>query len=259
MKPKSFVAFSCPHVPLLDEDAFTWLLGEIDELEPDYLINLGDTFEADSSSRWPSEYDWTIKDEYEAAQKMLERLGSVTSPECKKVMLAGNHDANITALGRFDKRIRDVLDPREHVPAMREWQVEWDYEYDTTRTKGVFMLNDVLFMHGFEANISSDAMQAILMCNPFGLLVSGHTHMPKPVTQVNKTQRVCLPYWYANAGCMRNLDPDYVSRKRHHDWGHALVHGEVNPDVMNVRSTNGLRRHAGWDAQTKIYRYASDG
>ena len=63
-KITTWIAFSCPHVPLQCDAAIDWMLGQISDLSPDVIIHLGDGHEADSASRWPSEYDWSLEDEF---------------------------------------------------------------------------------------------------------------------------------------------------------------------------------------------------
>ena len=239
---KTFLAFSCTHHPLQDDSAIDWMLGKIDEYKPDVVVHLGDGHEAASASKWPTEFDFDLKDEYAAHNQFLADIRSV-SGKAELVMMEGNHDDNIRAVGRIDKQFRPMLTPEQWEPELKHWKV-YPYVYSS---RGVHSLGNVHFFHGYECNQSSDKFQTVLLGKPYGLGVSGHTHRPKHVEQVHMTQAVPLPYWFANAGCMRTMDCDYMERKRQHQWGQAIVVGES-------RITKSPRMSRTWDARTEIFR-----
>lgn len=239
-----WAAFGCPHVPLHDREATGWMLDTIARHRPDVVVHLGDGHEADSASRWPSEYAWTLADEFEAHNKFLAAVGKA-APKARKVFCWGNHDANLLAINRLDRRVRGLCDPRQHEPELRGWQ---HVPYIYCRTRGVYRLGQVTFAHGYEHASRSGEYQAILLGQPYGLLVAAHTHRPEPVTQAMRSPTVPLPYWYSNVGCLRDLKPPYVERKRTHAWGHAVALGEAD----NVKSPR-LRRC--WDARVEVFRW----
>jgi predicted phosphodiesterase len=250
VRPTRFLAFSCPHCPLQDERAVEWLLGRIEAERPDVVVHLGDGHEADSASRWPSEYDWSLSDEFEAHDALLKRI-RLAHPKARRVFLEGNHDANTREIGRIDKRLRsqcDYRDPDNEPELARHWERPCDYVYD--RRRGCFRIGQVTFAHGFEASQGGDEFQSILLGVPMGLFVGGHTHRPTPhVGQARRTNAVPLPYWFANPGCLRDLKPPYMTRKRSHGWGQGVVIGEAVP----IKSPRMARQ---WDARVEIFRTA---
>jgi len=251
--PKSvkFVSFACTHSPLQDPEAIEWLIKNIKEIKPDYTILMGDMLEAASASRWDNEEQWSLKEEFMSADNMLKDIRRA-SGSAKTVFLPGNHDDNIISINRLDKRLRGLCDYRkEHnMPELfNNWLQPTQYTFD--RTRGCFRLGQVTFSHGYECHSSSDEMQSILLGKPYGLFVSGHTHRPIPVTQAKRTATVPLPYWYANAGCLRLLDPEWVKRKRTHLWGHGLVCGEAS-------LIQGSRESCCWSAETRIFQMKND-
>jgi len=222
----SWLFFTCLHVPLHDDEFVDWLIEQIKERKPDVIIHGGDGHEADSASRWPSEYDWTLSDEFRAHNEILKRIRQA-SPKSKRVFLPGNHDDNILALNRIDWKLRDLCDYRELEPELKHWEQPAEYVYD--REKGVYRIGQVTFAHGYECGASSDEYQAYQLGLPYGLFVSGHTHRPVAVTQAQRTKTIRLPYWYANAGCGRDMvDVPYMMRKRRFDWGQGIVVGEAD-------------------------------
>lgn len=241
----SFLAFSCPHCPLEDKEAIDWLIGEIGERKPNVIVHLGDGHEADSASRWPSEYSWTLAEEFKSHDDLLGRIRGA-HPGARRVFLPGNHDANIQAIGRIDKKLRDLCDYRDREPELKHWEQPAEYIYD--RYKGVFRLGQVTFAHGYESGVGADEIQSITLGVPYGLYVGGHTHKPLPVTQAKRTSAIPLPFWFANAGTMRDIwDVPYMERKRRHQWGQATVIGEV-------AITKSPRMTRQWNAETVVYR-----
>lgn len=245
MTIETFLAFSCTHCPLQDENAISWLLDQIAFRRPDYIIHLGDGHEADAASRFVSEYDWDLRDEFNEHNSVLRDIRLAYSP-AKRVFLPGNHDANILEWNRINKKLRGLCNFMEYEPELRNyWSVPSLYEYST---RGVFRLGQVTFGHGYSSAANADEIMAIEFCVPFGLWVGGHTHKPVDVTRARKNARVSLPFWYSNAGCMRTLKPHYARRIRTFGWGQAVVVGEFLRDFRY----NQLRPQ--WSAETVIYR-----
>jgi hypothetical protein len=236
---------------LQDDKAIDWMLGRLEKIQPDVVVHLGDGHEADSASRWPTEYDWDIVDEWDSHNAMLAKIRKA-APKARRVFLPGNHDANFQEICRIDKKLRRACDFRDHEPELKDhWELPASYVYDKRR--GTFSIGQVTFAHGYEAGANADEFHAILLAAPFGLYVGGHTHRPTPcVMRAKRTATVPLPYWYANAGAMRNLKPPYMERKRTHNWGQAIVVGEAVP----LKSPR-MSRH--WDARVEIFRMADDG
>lgn len=253
MESVSFVAFSCPHCPLQDGGAVAWMLDRIGSLRPDVVVHLGDGHEADSASRWPSEYDWTLADEFAAHEALLKAIRKA-APRARRVFLPGNHDDNLLSINRIDKRLRGLCDYRakSNSPELHEyWEQPVEYVYD--RRRGVFRIGQVSFCHGFESGANGDEYHAILLGQPYGLHVTGHTHRPTPVVvQAMRTRGIPLPYWYANPGCLRDLKPPYMKRRRSHGWGQGIVVG-----AASVTKSPRLSRQ--WEAVVEVYRMADDG
>ena len=89
---EKIIAFSCTHMPLADNSAKAFLIAQIEEKKPTQIVHLGDLLEADAASRWPSEYTWTLGDEFIAADRFLLDIRKAAPVGCKFVFLEGNHD-----------------------------------------------------------------------------------------------------------------------------------------------------------------------
>ncbi len=238
LQPKNgetkFLALSCSHAPLQDNDTISVICDRIAEYQPDVIVHLGDLFEADSASKWGSEYSWTYEDElYEGCENVLKRLREA-HPYAECWLLSGNHDENLRAEGRFDSKIRDSLDWQApqyttggtylNQELIENWHLKAKYQYNT---KGTARLGSVVFAHGYEAGGSSDKFQAFSLGWPNGCFISGHSHAPTPGFAHNAklTARRQSDRWFLNAGCTRHMECSYMERKHQANWGHAVVYG----------------------------------
>jgi len=79
------------------------------------------------------------------------------------------------------------------------------------------------------------------------LFVRGHTHRPVGVEQCTRTSKIKLPWYYANAGTMGPLNPDYMNRKDSSGWGAAIVRGEASLSEPRRPSTSD------WDAHVELF------
>ena len=250
---KRIVAYSCPHLPLVDVAWEQWLCKRIRQLKPDEVICLGDMHEAAHASRWPTVYKWTMQHEKAEVRRHMDRITRAW-PNAKRTLLMGNHDANMLNLLRIDTEKYGTEDfdwTLWYDKQLRDgWEIAREYVYDPEW--GALQRGQVTFCHGYSSGTQADKEMALVLGQPYGLTVTGHTHRPKPVTQAMATTRVSLPYWYANPGCGRTLKPDYVQQKLTQDWGQGLV-------VVNYegwRYHNYIPREPRWEAWTEIFRGA---
>jgi predicted phosphodiesterase len=244
----TFLAFSCTHCPLQDDEAVAWVLGHIAKRKPDVVIHLGDGHEGDAASRWNDEALHDLMAEYEAHNRLLASIRKAAPNNSRLVFLQGNHDANILARDRLDPRVRELLDWRRHEPELEHWDTKAEYEYD--RKRGCFRIGQVCFAHGYDVSDAGIRREALYFAREFGLYVHGHTHRPTPEGppgQLCATTNTPLNWWRANPGCLRELKPDYVKRKNTQLWGQGIVVGSATP----LKSP---RARKCWEAETIIFR-----
>lgn len=255
------VAGSCIHAPDHDEEAIDWFIEQIEEFKPHVVIKLGDDLEADGASRWPSEASHTLIDEYAALDKIDARI-IAASPDAHHVRLMGNHCFNILDQGRVNPKLRELCDWR--IPQysrsgvqVNENSLKWKVvsTYDFCRRRGVFRLGQVTFGHGWLTGAKADLDHSILLGTPYGLFVGGHSHTPTHVEQGRRVSKVPLPYWYANAGCLRGLDPEYMRRNNAFNWGHGCVVVEADIRCGPAKSPRMSRQ---WTAETRIKEMYAD-
>ena len=211
---------------------------EHDHVFVTHFVLLGDLFDACAASVHPrDEIDHTLEDEYEQGSVYLKSIRDVLPKDCKYIWTLGNHDDNIkTADARripFD--LRSLCDWNAHPEfgvEFRKWQQKEYVKPSIHNSKGCYELGQIVFMHGFDAGQNSDELESLqasyaLGGHPWKLVVRGHTHRPRDVTQAKRTAKVLLPYYYANVGTMGPLDPDYILRKDTSQWGAAVCIGEA--------------------------------
>lgn len=259
LKPKpdnavSYLAISCVHSPLQDNQSLGVVGDRIEEYKPDVILCLGDQFEADSASRWSSEYSWDLEHEFAEGNKVLRNL-RMANPDAQCILLPGNHDDNLLSIDRIDKKVRGLCDWRRpqytakgtliNDEIVNHWKIPCDYVYH--RSRGTYRIGSTVFAHGYECGAGSDRVQSVTLGWPHGLFISGHTHRPTegPPKRAQLTAKVPLNHWYLNAGCMRKMDCDYMARKYQSTWGHGIITGWSVP-------INSPRFSKSWDAYCEV-------
>jgi hypothetical protein len=249
-RAEKLVGFSCTHHPLHDPGAISWLIDLIVREKPTVLGFMGDGIESNASSQWPDamELGLDLEDEFKSLNGFLADLRKA-APRARKRYLPGNHEENILRAGRIDKRLRSLVDWKNHrnVPELKNWEVGKSYNY--SRRLGATWLGQICLSHGYETTPTQQSTEAMYFTRnvPHSLYLCGHTHRPQPVTQVEFKGGLTLPHHYANVGCLRNLEPGYMERKRKWGWGHAAFVGEFIP-------TKSPRMSREWDGRIIVRR-----
>ena len=249
-RSERIVAFSCVHAPHHQQWAVEAAAKRIEDLRPDYVVCLGDLFEAASASVHPGEAEHSLLQEYEAAAGVLERLAGA-APKAERIWCLGNHDDNLQARDarRVPKDLRSAIawGNSKWAPTFASWK-------QLPYSKGpecVFRVGQALFWHGFDAGHSSDEMETLQMVNAMGgfswaLGVRGHTHRPLPPTQIMRTRQIPLPFFCANAGSLGPTKPEWARRLDTSRWAPGLV-------VVDALPGNPFRmRGPCWEARTEL-------
>lgn len=247
---KTFLAFSCVHIPFQDKGGVKWLLDAIEDKRPDVVVCLGDLFDANAASRWPNEYKHTLEEEYVGSNDLLKTIRKdILKDKSTCVWLKGNHEANVLAPCRVKKDLRSLVSFEKHIDEHTHW-LHRPYIYHPL--SGTYRLGQVTFAHGYEAGQNGDARQSVRLGVPYGLAVLGHTHRPERVTQT-RLGGVDLPYHYVNTGSFINMNPppQYVMRSNTQRWGQGYVHGEA-------KELKSPRLSRNWDAELVVRKMAWD-
>ena len=253
IRKATFAAISCVHTPFENEDAKSWMLASICANPPSRFIFLGDLFDAGAVTVHPSEFEHALEDEYEHGHKYLSDIMGVLPPETELIWIHGNHDDNILAKDprRSPRGLRSLLSWNKHYE-FGELFRKWKQIPYTKCKQGLYKIGQVYFYHGFDAGVNSDELETLQMAQIVGghahrLFVRGHTHRPVGVEQCTRTSKIKLPWYYANAGTMGPLNPDYMNRKDSSGWGAAIVRGEASLSEPRRPSTSD------WDAHVELF------
>lgn len=230
MSHSTFLAFSCVHCPIHDADGLRWLVDQVGELQPQYLINLGDTFDAESLSSFAKVNEFRLSEEYDAAGQFLAELHDV-SPKSHKIWLMGNHEQRM--LRPDSRHVADLIDYRKRIDEAKRWKhIEYRYH-----PEGTFCLGKMTFYHGFVCGRNSVKGESIKLGVPNGCTVSGHTHRPNPIHRISLG--VCpLPFFMLNPGCFIKPDVEYMLTKDSSLWGQGVITGHVDRDGRNSSKQN---------------------
>ncbi len=247
------VAVSCIHVPNHSEHAKQHLISRLEEIKPTHFIVLGDLFDAAAVSVHNDEFYQSLEDEYEVGAKYLSDIRESLPSSTTLVWCLGNHDDNIQAKDPRRTNIgqRSLLHWNKHKEFGDEF-LRWRQIPYEKSARGLYRLGPCRFYHGFDVGASSDDLETLQMVSTikdqaYSFWVRGHTHRPTPhVMQCRRTQKILLPWFYANAGTMGPLQPDYMARKDSSQWGHALVVGECSLSSPRRPSTKD------WDAHVEL-------
>jgi hypothetical protein len=256
---RRWAAISCVHAPFYNEESFDNLLGRLEEGGPygkltDFIL-LGDLFESSAASVHPNETEHTLAEEYEMGAHYLEEVRARLPKKCRLHWLLGNHDDNLQFKDsrRTEKSTRDLIHWMQSrwEPEFRLWKQRPYIKPSRHSQKGCLQIGQCIFVHGWDCGVNSDETECIQVINATGghahrLVVRGHTHRPVDVTQCKKSIKIKLPFWYANAGTMGPVQPDYMARKDCHHWGASIVWGECKP------GTPGRFSGVEWSAETEL-------
>lgn len=251
-----WAAWSCPHNPITHEHSFRRFLQTVRDFKPHQIICLGDLLDGSPASRFPTEDDWTLADEFDAAGQHLARVRTAAEEaangayDVKCTWLEGNHDYNVTATNRLPRRLRDLCNWRNNPATLLSKEIDaGSWRVVPYSHRQLVRLGQVVFQHGAECGVNAGRNLATLYAPENGLLVFGHTHRPVQPTQAMVTSKIPVKKWFANAGCMVDWDKlAYIYATNISTWGHGCVIGEVQVG-RNVLGKN-------WDAETIIYRMA---
>jgi predicted phosphodiesterase len=253
-KALKLAAFSCTHFPLNDPAATDWVIERVAKEKPDVIAHLGDGIEANAASQWGDAKELAIDldAEYAAQNEFLAALRKA-APKARRIFRPGNHELNVMAAGRIDPRIRKICDwaSPKNIPEWEHWQVERTYNY--CRDLGCTQLGPIFLSHGFETTPGQLATQAMYFLKnwPFALLLTGHTHRPQRIAEVKWQNNLPLNRFYGDVGCLRDLRPTYMDRKRKWGWGHAMFLGEF----VELKSPRMAKE---WGGEVEILRLYDD-
>ena len=255
-----FITYGCAHSPIVHPGAWRWLLKEIDDYQPDFVIDLGDFLEGKAASRWDKDprHKWRLNDEFNCFAERATQI-NIVAPKAKKVLIYGNHDSNLLhEFHRLDEDAKGLVAERwERLQneELKGWSIPCShYGHDQ-----YFRLGQITFQHGGntgKAQTQSHLFkQAVEYGVPFGLHVSAHTHAPVAPKQFQHLD-IHLPYWVANVGTLADWDQMfYMNRASRALWGRGMVRGTVSRSSVD-KSESAFTKPK-WTAELLVHSWAS--
>jgi UDP-2,3-diacylglucosamine pyrophosphatase LpxH len=161
------VAIGDCHFPFVNKKSLRTIYTAIEELQPTYVVQLGDLYDQFCSSRFPRSISYiTPEAEYlnghKLAMEFWRKIREV-APKAKCHQIIGNHDE------RAKKKILQVAPDLE--PFL---DVERLYQFEGVKTQPSeregLILDGVLYMHGYLSRLGDHARHAGMP------VVCGHTH-----------------------------------------------------------------------------------
>ncbi len=251
--PKYRVAsISDIHAPLTCPKRWKWAVDKLKDFKPDAIVINGDWFEGKASSRHEPDarHAWTVTQEFDTVAEQIRELNE-TFPESHRVFLYGNHNDNLMNYqpGRKDTDfyylVQSLRESRIN-PGLKGWHVIDKYRYDKS-----FYIGQLCFRHAYSTSAAGLARELYEHCPYMGLMVTGHTHRPKDVTQHEHVGAI-LPYWTANTGTL--ADPErmhYADRQNTTRWGSGVLLAEVM--APGLKEGRYLYSEPRWSAVVELF------
>lgn len=232
-----------------------WLKELIVKESPDVIVNVGDWFEGEYGSRFAKDKRkaWTIIQEFKSVSQQMQEINAL-APNAQKVWLYGNHEAHILQYDpqRLDDDSRALIDEcyDNHLkPHMDGW-ITKPYGHREN-----WYIGGLGFRHGSDVSAAAVTQDMGDYCPYNGLLVTGHTHRPMPVTQL-RLGKALWPFHAANCGTGADWSRmHYMDNSRLSQWGRGALVAEVTaPGLREGRKDYSRVR---WKAELKIHSMAS--
>lgn len=249
------VAFGDLHAPTTHQGFWEWLCQTIKDESPDVIVNVGDWFEGEAGSRFAKDERkvWTIMKEFQTVADQMKAINEL-APNAQKVWLWGNHEAHIFQYDpqRMNPDMRALIQARYEEclkPLLDGWIVK---PYGHRQN---WYIGQLGFRHGSDVSAAAVTQDMGDYCPYNGLLVTGHTHRPMPVTQL-RIGKALWPFHAANCGTGADWEKmHYMDNSRLSQWGRGALVAEVSsPGILEGKR---LYSSPKWKAEMRIHSMAS--
>lgn len=246
---KRLVAFGDAHIgyrnvngvlePLHDEQAMRRMLDLAEDIKPDYVINLGDTLDNSSLSKFAPDsthFQGTMQQSYQRAHDFLADVTERT-PEAERHMLEGNHD----------KRHNDFLlrnaGPMAELEAIRLHRIlklgEIGWRYHGGYPAGEYeYADDLVFIHGQIAT-KTGTSHKLAGQNHDRNIVQGHKHQAEAVYHTDRRGKALGAFVVGMLGRIDGIVPAHNSGVDH-DGEPVKKYDGWTQGVMVINDYNGV-------------------
>ena len=228
-------------VPFHDDNMLKTLLKIAAEIQPDYIINLGDFLDLPEQSKYVQERSFanTTQAAIDKAHTFLAELGKVV-PHAVKTYLEGNHEIrmskyiqlNAAAAFGLKKANCPLSWPLLSIPnLLRLDELGWKYLPGWPNNE-IYLARDLKLIHGHKLKLADVADKE------FTSVIQGHSHRVHTEYRTRRnSDGINYPSLYAMIGCLARIDGNLPSvhgsvdasgypMKNSENWqqGFALIH-----------------------------------
>lgn len=228
-KWEKLMVAGCIHAPIHSEEYVDKFIEGIAKEKPDHVCIAGDLLECDALSKYGSELDFSLHDEFIAANDIRRRIRKA-APKAQLVETEGNHDPRFR-FARAAKALRPTLMRayKDATPELEYWKV-LHYRNDPT---AVAWFGQVGVQHGHELGTNGDRNEALRFGVQNGLMIRAHTHRPMYRDECHITNNTAVPISYANVGTLCDIaffkEHHYARRINTSRWGARPLVVDFNP------------------------------
>ena len=189
----------------------------------DIYLNLGDFLDFNEISTHvigkPGAVKENVAKTFKAGREILYRHREILGPDCRMVVLQGNHDYRAVSYGERHPPMKEILDVPENLH-FKDLNIEWVKSWEKGK---IFRLGHAGFIHGGLTR----KHHAAGMVEKYGIpIYYGHTHdimfFPKTTEGDNKTLEA------GSLGCLCRYDQKYL-KGRPTNWQQAVSTIFVQP------------------------------
>lgn len=202
---KSRVALLFPdiHYPEHISACFTAIEPFIKDINPDYMVYMGDQMSLDGVSSWnagkPKKTEMMrLRKDYQEFDRLFLRKHEKLAPRAHRVWIDGNHEARADWYADKHPAISGLIEPRNVLELEKRG-------YEVLKFGEIYKLGKLYVFHGKFWNMHHAKKTVGMFENS---VVYGHTHNPQiyaktvPVDTKKYHMATCL-------GCLSNTQPDY--------------------------------------------------
>jgi len=211
---KTGIVIADIHYPYHNHKALNILFNICRDIDPDYLINLGDALDFDCISTYANAKprrieNKTLQNDYEGYQKdVLDPLEDILKPECKKVYIFGNHENRINNYMDYYPVTRGIIEPQNNLD-LSDWEI--------VPYKQHFKLGNTVYTHGMWHN----QHHAKKHLDAYGCnIIYGHLHTHQ--IYCRQTPVDSDPVEAMSLGCLCDLNPHY-NRDAPNKWINQIL------------------------------------
>lgn len=179
------LVISDQHFPYQHQDIIPFLTAVKKQLNPDYIVNIGDECDYHAISFHEHDPDlMSAGDELKKVKKLMKPMFKLFP---KASVIESNHGSLVTRKGKWAGLSRNMLkDPGEIIGAPKGWKWSFDLVLNTK-------LGSVYFHHG-KSNLSG-ALAKNMSMNA----VQGHAHSKFQIEYLANPEKL---YWDMHVGCL---------------------------------------------------------